>query len=704
MALVGAVGVCFERTVDRLACVFDEIGDGLREQTLIGKRHRGLVWQVEIKGDFGAAHLEQEHRLTHDIAHVVTFHHRLRHPREGRELVDHAADVRHLANDGVGALVEHVAVLGDGVAVFAADTLGGKLDRRERILDLMSDAARHVGPGGAALSADQLGDVIEGQDIALRLLITAFGGDADGEIALRSRPMQRDLLGDEALALLLRPLHHRGEFGDHRGEGLADESAFLHAQQVLGGAVDEGDGTIGIEANDAGGDAGEHRLHETAPFVERRVGADQRIPLALELRGHGVEGGAEHGEIAVGRFGVDGDIEIAAGDLLGRAHQLADRRDKAVREPHADPDGGQQQGQRDGHVHQPEGDLHPRPALLEKLIFRGVGACFAQLLQHLRIHRTEHVEVGIVEIVQRFDRANERGLPRRDDDDLAALGEIHGGFWRRLIGHVFERSRGGENLAVAIDQIGDRQRPDRGLRGEEIAEGLRPGLHQIDRLVDVLGHAEGIGADHLPMFLDIGRGHFDRIADDRLGARREPMIEAAVERDAGKDSKQDRRDHGNHAEQADDAHMQLRARGLASPGQPQSRDLPGDDHHHGDHEHEVDEQHAHHDEVGRHDGREAGQDDVGRKAGAERQDHDDQAEGERETPAAGSRRYWGRTGCGLGTGPLFAFGGAPGGLGAYQVRRLLALARMPQRQAFRHSLPPVQGATQPLSPFAKRVF
>ena len=60
--------------------------------------------------------------------------------------------------------------------------------------------------------------------------------------------------------------------------------------------------------------------------------------------------------------------------------------------------------------------------------------------------------------------------------------------------------------------------------------------------------------------------------------------------------------------------MELRAGGLAAAGKPKSGHLPGDDHQHGKHEHEVEEQHADHDEVGRHDGGEPGQDGVGRKA------------------------------------------------------------------------------------------
>ena len=113
-------------------------------------------------------------------------------------------------------------------------------------------------------------------------------------------------------------------------------------------------------------------------------------------------------------------------DLLRRAHQLADRRHQAVGEPHADPDGGEQQRQRHGHIHEPEGHLHAGAALLEQLIFGDIGAGRAQLLQHLRVHRPDHIEIGVVEILERLDGADQRRLARRDHDRLALLGEVHG--------------------------------------------------------------------------------------------------------------------------------------------------------------------------------------------------------------------------------------------------------------------------------------
>ena len=215
------------------------------------------------------------------------FHDGLGHAGESGELIDHPPDVGDLADDGVGALLEDLAVFGDGVAVFAANALGRKLDRRQRVLDLVCDAARHVGPGGRALSNDQLGDVVERHHVALSV---AFAGHADGEVALRSGAAQRDLIGRKPLPLFLRTLQMLAEFRHDVGKLLADKLLLFEAEKFLGGAVDQIDGAVGVHAHDARGHAGEHGFHEAVALIERRIGADQLVALGLELRGHGVEG------------------------------------------------------------------------------------------------------------------------------------------------------------------------------------------------------------------------------------------------------------------------------------------------------------------------------------------------------------------------------------------------------------------------------
>jgi hypothetical protein len=101
------------------------------------------------------------------------------------------------------------------------------------------------------------------------------------------------------------------------------------------------------------------------------------------------------------------------------------------------------------------------------------------------------------------------------------------------------------------------------------------------------------------------------------------MIETAIERDRGEDGEQDGRHHGDDAEQADDTDMELSAGDLSMAGEPQSRHLPGDDDDHRQHEQQVDEKHADHDQVSGHDGREAGEDEIGGETRAERQHHGD---------------------------------------------------------------------------------
>ena len=113
------------------------------------------------------ADAHEEYGLAHGVGNVFGGDHRLGHAGKAGEFVDHALDVVDLAHDRVGALVENGAVLADDVAVFAPQPLGRKLDRGERVLDLVGDAARDVGPGGGALGRYQIGDVVKRDDIAV---------------------------------------------------------------------------------------------------------------------------------------------------------------------------------------------------------------------------------------------------------------------------------------------------------------------------------------------------------------------------------------------------------------------------------------------------------------------------------------------------------------------------------------------------------
>ena len=104
-------------------------------------------------------------------------------------------------------------VLDDDFAVFAAQPLGRQLDRRQRVLDLVGDAARDVGPGRGALRENQLGDVVDGDDVAVLGLGRLLAGDAHREIALLAVAGDRDLALDQALIAAARGGKNLGELG-----------------------------------------------------------------------------------------------------------------------------------------------------------------------------------------------------------------------------------------------------------------------------------------------------------------------------------------------------------------------------------------------------------------------------------------------------------------------------------------------------------
>ena len=84
------------------------------------------------------------------------------------EVVDHALQRGHVRHDGARGALQHLG-LGRGQLVLqlVLQALGGELDRGERVLDLVREAARDLAPGGVALRLDQVGDVVEHHDVAV---------------------------------------------------------------------------------------------------------------------------------------------------------------------------------------------------------------------------------------------------------------------------------------------------------------------------------------------------------------------------------------------------------------------------------------------------------------------------------------------------------------------------------------------------------
>ena len=339
---------------------------------------------------------QQEHHLAHGIGDVIVGDDGFGHAGEARELVDHALDIVDLAHDGFGALLEHGRILGNRLAVFAAQPFRRQLDRRERVLDLVGDAAGDVGPGRGALRQHQFGDVVDGDDIAVLGFARLLAGHAHRIISLLAVARERDLTLHQPLIAAARGLKNLGEFGRDRRQRLAEDVALDAADQPLRRAVENGNPAVGIDADDAGAGAGKHGFGESPPAVDEIARANDVVMLRAQLLRHLVEGLAQLGEIAFGAAHRHLNIEIAGRDHVGGADQTADRRDQPVGEIQPDPGRRQQNDQRNDREHQRERDLDAEPPLFEIGVFADALLGIAQLLHDSRIEQPGDVEIHVV--------------------------------------------------------------------------------------------------------------------------------------------------------------------------------------------------------------------------------------------------------------------------------------------------------------------
>ena len=126
--------------------------------------------------------------------------------------------------------------------------------------------------------------------------------------------------------------------GWHRTERPPDQ-AEVAAEQPLGCGVRDRDDPVVIDAENAGGHPGQHRLDESAPLVVERVRVDQAGLLAQELGGHLVERVSEMPEVSIGTPGRHLNVKVAGCDLVGCVgSEPADRSDKPIGERQPQPD------------------------------------------------------------------------------------------------------------------------------------------------------------------------------------------------------------------------------------------------------------------------------------------------------------------------------------------------------------------------------
>ena len=120
---------------------------------------------------------------------------RRRRRREAGELGGNLPQQPDLGQDRRDAFVEHGRERPAPIQIHTLRVLGGQLDRRQRVLDVVRDLARHVGPGLEALRPFELdplpleilGHPVEVPDQPSEL-VGCGGGDARVQIAARDQP------------------------------------------------------------------------------------------------------------------------------------------------------------------------------------------------------------------------------------------------------------------------------------------------------------------------------------------------------------------------------------------------------------------------------------------------------------------------------------------------------------------------------------
>jgi hypothetical protein len=188
--------------------------------------------------------------------------------------------------------------------------------------------------------------------------------------------------------------------------------------------------------------------------------------------------------------------------------------------------------------------------------------------QHPRFDKAADIEIKVTELAEPNERADALVLVVGHDDDLALVGAA-----QRVLADILEAERKGEagarhHLTTSIDDSRLGQAADRGLSGQRRREILRVNRQRRRRAVEIGRHCERIGADRLLMLAHIGVGDRDRFGDRGAHLVAEPGFDAEAEEQIGEHGDDDRRQHRNQAEQADEAHLQPRAREIAAALRP----------------------------------------------------------------------------------------------------------------------------------------
>ena len=420
----------------------------------------------------------------------------------------------------------------------------------------MGEAPGNIGPGGGALGREQFGDVVEGDDEALDLFPVTLHRDADQQGARHAAADQFDLGLHQTAWPLARRFEQFRHLRNNLGDVGADALVEVGGEQRRGGTVGEIETAIDIETDHARRYPGKYRLHEPPPGIELLVGLHHLAALALELAGHTVERARQRAQLVIGGSFRHPGAKVPFAHPLGRRHQSADGFDQLVCQHETDPDRRQKQQQRHHRENHGEGDLKARTALFEKVVLTHGALGPLHMVEHPAFDEPADVKVGVEEAVESQQGAHPVVIVVDQQDDLPLPRPFQGGTGHGVEFEQETHPRTGKNPAGAVEDDGFRECPQIRLRRHQIAEPLLVIHYRRRRPVDVIGHGQRVGLDHLLMFLEVGFGDRLGFLQRRTDPLAEPGLDAGIEKQDREHGDDNGRRHGHQAEQHHQANLQ----------------------------------------------------------------------------------------------------------------------------------------------------
>ena len=176
--------------------------------------------------------------------------------------------------------------------------------------------------------------------------------------------------------------------------------------------------------------------------------------------------------------------------------------------------------------------------------------------EHPAFDEPADVKVGVEEAVESQQGAHPVVVVVDQQDDLPGSRPFQGATGQGVEFEDETHPRTGKNPAGAVEDDGFRQCPQIRLRRHQIAEPLLVLHYRRRRPVDVIGHRQRVGLDHLLMFLEVGFGDRLGFLERRPDPLAEPGLDAGIEKQHRENGDDDGRRHRHQAEQHHQANLQ----------------------------------------------------------------------------------------------------------------------------------------------------